>query len=89
MDIIFRKINNISTRFIVYTEDEAHQRGICFIYWKDADQGDQAISDDGYVSECLDRKVYTDKKSRTKTTKRTNCHCSSSTRYQSRTITRR
>tara|TARA_R100000152_G_C6772855_1_gene199970 strand:+ start:679 stop:1470 length:792 start_codon:yes stop_codon:yes gene_type:complete len=67
MDIIFRKINNISTRFIVYTEDEAHQRGICFIYWKDADQGDQAISDDGYVSECLDRKVYTDKKSRTKT----------------------
>ena len=67
MDIIYRKLNKQSKTFTIYTKDEAERRGICYIYWKDADKGDLAISDDGYVGECLDRMVYTDKKSRTKT----------------------
>ena len=36
-------------------------------HWRDVDRGENGISDDGYIGECLSRKVYTDKKGRTKT----------------------
>lgn len=37
------------------------------MYWKQAQTGDWALTDDNYVSECYDRKDYTDKNGKTKT----------------------
>jgi hypothetical protein len=42
----------------VYTLEECKEQNIDYIYWKDAVKGDMALSDDGYVGECLDRKEY-------------------------------
>jgi len=55
-------------KFAVYTKKEAdadHSLGYC--YWKDANVGDMAITDDDYVMECLTRKDYTDKNGNVKT----------------------
>ena len=67
MDTIKRRIGGKMRTFDIYTQDEADKKGYLYIEWKHADQGDYALSDDGYVGECLSRKVYTDKKGRTKT----------------------
>ena len=67
MDTIRRRIGGKMRKFNIYTQDEADKKGCLYIEWKHADEGDYALSDDGYVGECLSRKVYTDKKGRTKT----------------------
>ena len=67
MDNIKRKIGGKHREFEIYSKDEADKKGFAYIHWKHADKGDYALSDDGYIGECLDRKVYTDKKGRTKT----------------------
>lgn len=67
MDRIKRRIAGKMRTFKIYTQDEADKKGYLYIKWKHADEGDYALSDDGYVGECLSRKVYTDKKGRTKT----------------------
>ena len=41
----------------VYTEDEAKDVGIQYVYWKNAEEGDYGCSDDGRVSECYSRKA--------------------------------
>jgi hypothetical protein len=67
VDTIKRKIGGKMETFSIYTKDEANEKGFAYIEWKHADEGDYALSDDGYVGKCLSRKTYTDKKGRTKT----------------------
>jgi hypothetical protein len=51
---------------MVYTEDEAREEGIEYVSWRDAEQGQWALTDDGYVAECLHSKVYTNRKNRSR-----------------------
>lgn len=46
------------TPFPVYTRDEADELGLEYVYWKDAQIGQMALSDDGYVAQCRDRRQY-------------------------------
>ncbi len=54
-------------KFQIYTKKEAEDKPMFFLYWKDADKGDYALTDDDYVMECLSRKEYTDKNGNVKT----------------------
>jgi len=47
----------------IFTEEEAKEKEIEYKYWKDADKGDWAISDDGYVAQVIKRKVYPSQRS--------------------------
>ena len=67
MDIVQRGRRGKGELYTVYTLEEVKEKGIEYRYWKDATVGDWSLSDDGYVGECLSRKVYTDKHNRTKT----------------------
>lgn len=42
----------------VYTQSEADEVGIEYVHWKDAEPGDWALSDDGFVGKCLKRGTY-------------------------------
>ena len=55
------KINHRGTGekiYNIYKEDEAKTNGIDYSYWKEAEAGEYAISDDGYVSELIKKKTY-------------------------------
>lgn len=67
MDTIKRRIAGKVRSYEVYTKEEANRLGYAYIEWRHADEGDLAVSDDGYVSDCLSKNIYTDKKGRTKT----------------------
>ena len=63
MDFITRKLkvndwNDVT--YFVHTKQEATDRDLDYVYWKDAKEGDLALSDDGYVAECIQRKKYKD-----------------------------
>lgn len=60
MDIITRRIGGKAQEFKIYPQEEADAAGIEYVYWKQAQPGDWALSDDGYVGECLQAKAYTD-----------------------------
>ena len=49
-----------TTHYPIYKEKEAKERGIGFKPWKDADIGDNALTDDKYVATVLSRREYTD-----------------------------
>lgn len=36
----------------IYTKEEADEKDLDYVYWKDADEGDWAITDDEYVCRC-------------------------------------
>ena len=61
---IQRIYNRKKRSFKIYPKSEAKMK---YIYWKEADIGEWALTDDGYMCECLDRKTYTDKNGGTKT----------------------
>lgn len=44
----------------IYTEEEAKRHGIQFVHWREVAQGGWGLSDDGYVSECIKRKQYSE-----------------------------
>jgi len=44
--------------YTVYRKNEAEESGIKFKYWKEAEEGDYAISDDDYVSKVITKKSY-------------------------------
>ena len=46
------------TTYQVYRQEEADKEGIEYKYWKDATQGDYAVSDDGYVAKVISRREY-------------------------------
>lgn len=41
--------------FKIYTKEEADAEGIKYVYWKEAQVGDMALTDDGYVAVCRTR----------------------------------
>lgn len=49
---ITRKRRSGHSTHKVYTKEEAKEQGIDFVYWKDVEIGDWAVTDDGYVMEC-------------------------------------
>ncbi len=54
MDILKRKFRGEQREFCIYSQDEAENAGINYVHWREARKGDWALSDDGYVGECLD-----------------------------------
>ena len=42
----------------IYTQEEADKEGIEYNHWRDAGQGEWALSDDGFVSKVIKRKSY-------------------------------
>ena len=46
------------TKYKIYSEDEAVEKGISYKYWKEAKIGDYATSDDGHVAKLLNRREY-------------------------------
>jgi len=49
-----------STHYPIYKEREAIERGMDYKPWKQANIGDNALSDDGYVANVLSRREYVD-----------------------------
>ena len=45
-------------KYNIFTEDEAKNEGIEYKYWKEAEIGEYAISDDGYVAMVIQKKEY-------------------------------
>jgi len=53
------KINKfIPMEYPVYHQDEADELGLEYTHWKDTEPGEYGVSDDGYVSLCIQRKDY-------------------------------
>lgn len=53
------KINKyIPVEYPIYAQDEADKLGLNYLHWKDCAIGDWGISDDGYVSTCINKKDY-------------------------------
>ena len=50
------------TCYKIYTKNEADNEKIEYTHWKDAKQGEYAISDDGIVAKIIKRAQYTDKR---------------------------
>ena len=48
------------TTYTIYRVDEAKKKGIEYKYWKDAEKGDYAISDDDFVAKVINRREYAD-----------------------------
>ena len=67
MDKLIRTINGTKRTYVIYNKVEADNKGLTYKYWKDADIGDNALTDDDYVGICLKRKDYSDKQGRVKT----------------------
>jgi len=64
---IKRRIKGKTKNYPVYSKAEALSKGLEFVYWREAETGNWALTDDNYVAECFDRKNYTDKAGQTKT----------------------
>ena len=47
---IHHKNDENPTSYTIRTQNEADEDKIGYIYWKEADAGDYALSDDGYVA---------------------------------------
>ena len=48
------------TTYTIYRAKEAKENDITYKYWKDADTGDYAISDDDFVAKVISRREYAD-----------------------------
>jgi hypothetical protein len=46
------------TTYTIYRKEEADKKGINYVYWKMADVGEYAISDDDYVAKVINRREY-------------------------------
>ena len=57
---IKHKGDSEATQYPIYKEREAKERGITYKPWKDADIGENALTDDKYVAAVLSRREYTD-----------------------------
>jgi len=52
------KANGGTKAYTIYTKEEADDRGIDYVYWKDAEEGDWALSDDNYIAQVIKVKEY-------------------------------
>jgi hypothetical protein len=48
------------TDYTIYLQKEATDEDIDFNHWQDADEGQYALTDDGYVAKIIKKKEYTD-----------------------------
>ena len=48
------------TDYPLYTKAEADEKGIKYVPWQDAEAGDMALSDDGFVGQCIATRWYKD-----------------------------
>ena len=48
------------TTYTIYRAEEAKKQGIEYKYWKDAEKGDYALSDDDFVAKVINRREYSD-----------------------------
>ena len=46
------------TTYTIYRKEEADKKGIDYVYWKLANVGQYAVSDDNYVAKVINRKEY-------------------------------
>ena len=61
MDFLSRKLKMNNWEEVTYpimTEQEAKEKKLRYVHWKKAKKGQLALSDDGYVAECLKRGKY-------------------------------
>ena len=70
---IKRRINGKTGKYPVYTKEQAKDKKLDYVYWRQAEVGDWGLTDDGFVAECYDRKNYTDKNGRVKTFVKLTC----------------
>ena len=54
MDILKRRYKNVKWEFKIYSQAEADDLGIMYVPWRKVKKGDWALTDDGYVGECLE-----------------------------------
>ncbi len=58
MDKVSKIVSGHKKIYPIYTKEEATKHGIEYKYWKECEQGEYGVSDDGYVSECIYIKDY-------------------------------
>ena len=61
METIRRRLHGVLQDIPIYTVEEAEEQGLDTAPWREAQAGQWAITDDGYVTQCLSRKTYYDK----------------------------
>ena len=54
-----------ATSYKVFRTSEAEEKGLLYKYWRDAEIGDYAVSDDDYVAKVISKREYTDNTGRT------------------------
>jgi hypothetical protein len=64
---IERMIGGITSNYTIYSKADAIKKNLDFVHWRLASVGNWALTDDGYVSNCYNRKDYTDRAGRVKT----------------------
>jgi len=55
---IHHKGDDTPTSYRIYRKNEADEAKIDYLYWKEADAGDYALSDDNYVARVISRREY-------------------------------
>lgn len=55
---IHHKGDDKPTSYIIFREEEATERNIQYKYWRDANEGEYGISDDGYVAKVISKSTY-------------------------------
>ena len=78
---IKRRIEGKTAYYDVYTKDQADHKKLNYVYWKDAEVGEYAITDDNYVALCYARNDYTDKRGQLKTFVKLTCGVGWTTRF--------
>ena len=58
-EISIRHQGKGKTVYPIYTKKEADSENINYKYWKEAEQGDNALTDDDYVGKVIQKKEYT------------------------------
>ena len=55
---IHHKGDSSATSYSIYKKSEAKNKEIKYKYWREADEGEYGLSDDGYVAKVITRSVY-------------------------------
>tara|TARA_R100000734_G_scaffold3982_1_gene3502 strand:- start:525 stop:1274 length:750 start_codon:yes stop_codon:yes gene_type:complete len=55
---IHHKGDDKPTSYVIFREEEAAEKNIQYKHWRDADEGEYGISDDGYVAKVISKSTY-------------------------------
>jgi hypothetical protein len=55
---IHHKGDKKPTSYVIFNKEEANKQNIKYKYWRDADEGEYGISDDGYVAKVISKSTY-------------------------------